>query len=145
MLMVRWESDGDLYARAIEVCNEALAGQVLAGILWHQGEADAGAMERASTYCDRLTCMLKTLREVLRAPEVPVVVGELGHFQMKREKPNLCHLVNEQLQLVARTAPRTACASAEGLTDNGDMVHFDSRSLREFGNRYAEAYLNLVR
>jgi hypothetical protein len=41
--------------------------------------------------------------------------------------------------------PRTAFVSAEGLTDKGDQTRFDSESCREFGRRYAEAYLKLAR
>ena len=41
--------------------------------------------------------------------------------------------------------PHTGFVSAEGLTDKGDQTHFDSESCREFGCRYAEAYLKLTK
>jgi hypothetical protein len=37
-----------------------------------------------------------------------------------------------------------ALASAEGLVSKGDNLHFDSKSLREFGRRYFQKYLELT-
>jgi hypothetical protein len=37
----------------------------------------------------------------------------------------------------------TAFVASDGLVHNGDRVHFDSASLREFGRRYANAYERL--
>ena len=34
--------------------------------------------------------------------------------------------------------------SAKGLTDNGDSVHFNAVSLREFGIRYAMKYAAVI-
>jgi hypothetical protein len=45
---------------------------------------------------------------------------------------------------VAKEDGNAAFVSAEGLTSNGDFVHFDNKSQRELGRRYAEAYLKLM-
>lgn len=44
-----------------------------------------------------------------------------------------------------RNISNTAFVSSEGLTDKGDLAHFDAKSARELGKRYAEAYLELIR
>ena len=38
-----------------------------------------------------------------------------------------------------------AVVSSECLKDKGDKVHFDSHSYREFGKRYADVCLKLIR
>jgi hypothetical protein len=38
---------------------------------------------------------------------------------------------------------RCTCVASDGLTDKGDGTHFDSPSLREFGRRYARAFLSM--
>ena len=37
----------------------------------------------------------------------------------------------------------TGFVSAKGLTSNPDLLHFDSKSLREFGVRYYNEFLKL--
>ena len=53
-------------------------------------------------------------------------------------------LVNKELWRLEGLLPAYACVSAEGLTDNGDHVHINAKSLREFGIRYAKTYLDLI-
>jgi hypothetical protein len=52
-------------------------------------------------------------------------------------------MVNEQLAQLAVNGTRVAFVSSQGLTHKGDVLHFDSPSLREFGRRYAHAFLML--
>ena len=42
------------------------------------------------------------------------------------------------------STPFFGLVSAAGLTDKGDHLHFDSASLREFGQRYANEYLRIT-
>jgi hypothetical protein len=51
--------------------------------------------------------------------------------------------VNEQLATLPTLAPRTAIVESTGLKHKGDVVHFDTPSLREFGKRYAAAMKQL--
>ena len=39
---------------------------------------------------------------------------------------------------------QTAFVSADGLNHKGDKTHFDADGYREFGRRYAAAYLKLA-
>jgi hypothetical protein len=134
-----WKPGDKLYNDAVRRAQEAMKSGKLRGILWHQGEADAGTEEHVNTYRERFANLVTHLRADLNAPDVPVVVGELGEFQ----KGKFTRQMNEQLALIPLAVPHTAFVSSAGLTDKGDSLHFNSASAREFGRRYAHAFLSL--
>jgi hypothetical protein len=134
-----WKPGDKLYTDAVRRAKEAMKSGKLRGILWHQGEADAGTEEHVATYRTRFASLIQHLREDLNAPDIPVVVGELGEFQ----KGKFTRQLNEQLALIPFVVPHSAFASSAGLTDKGDSTHFNSPSAREFGRRYALAFLSL--
>lgn len=142
----RWSKGGDLYAQALERAKLALKDGTLKGILWHQGEADSGNERLATTYGERLAQMVKGLRADLGVGDVPFVAGKLGEF-LKREdkdgKPSLWPKVNEQIGAISQSVPNAAAVESAGLKPKNDVVHFDTPSLREFGQRYAEAMKKL--
>jgi Carbohydrate esterase, sialic acid-specific acetylesterase len=142
----RWVKGGDLYAQARERAQAALKDGTLKGILWHQGEADSGTQQLAASYGERLAQMVKDLRADLGAGEVPFVAGKLGEFLRREDKdgkPSYWPKVNEQIGAVAKTIPRSAAVESAGLKHKGDVVHFDTPSLRELGLRYAETMRKL--
>ncbi len=53
-------------------------------------------------------------------------------------------LVNLTLKSLPEKVKYTGFVSSEGFTFNKDNVHFDSKSLRESGRRYAEVYLKIT-
>ena len=87
--------------------------------------------------------MATALRERLDAPSLPVIVGELGAYLS--ERPDFPHYrtVNAELRNIPDALPYSAFVSGEGLNDKGDNLHYDARSLRILGQRYADAYLGL--
>lgn len=139
----RWMPGADLYDSSVAIARSALANGNLRGILWHQGEGDSGQRGDAETYGERFRNMIKSLRSDLAAESVPVIAGELGRFLQQREGSGFFELVNTQLNELEGTLPHYACASSEGLNDKGDSLHFGSASLREFGIRYAERFLEM--
>lgn len=142
----RWSKGGDLYQQALERAKLALKDGTLKGILWHQGEADSGNERLATSYGERLATMVSDLRADLGAGEIPFVAGKLGEF-LKREdkdgKPSLWPKVNEQIGALPKSVPHAAAVESTGLKPKSDNVHFDSPSLREFGQRYATAMRQL--
>lgn len=142
----RWSKGGDLYQQALERAKLALKDGTLKGILWHQGESDSGNEQLAKSYGERLAKMVKDLRADLGTGEVPFVAGKLGEF-LKREgkdgKPSLWPLVNEQITALPKSVLHAASVESTGLKHKGDGVHFDSPSLGEFGQRYAQAMKRL--
>ena len=120
----------------------ALQAGTLQGILWHQGEADS-TVALAPAYEAKLHDLIDRLRAELGAPDLPFVAGQLGRFEGS-PWDDAKGRVDQALRDLPRKVPHTAFVSAEGLKDKGDKIHFDSDSYREFGRRYAEAFLGLA-
>ena len=139
-----WVPGSPHYVNAVDRTKAALAAAGpnarLRGILWHQGEADANDEERAVTYRLRFAKMIAALRKDLAAENVPVIVGQLGEFVQAKDYAQL-QRVNTELATLPLHVPLTAFVSSQGLKDKGDQLHFDSPSLKEFGRRYALAWL----
>ncbi len=134
-----WNPGGKLYADALLRARAAMKAGKLRGILWHQGEADSGKVEKAKSYRERFAKVIGSLREDLSLPDVPVVVGQLGEFY---EAP-FASVVNEQLAMTPIGISRIAFVNSHGLKPKSDNVHFDAAALREFGRRYAHGFLML--
>lgn len=128
---------------ALRRAKSALSTGTLKGVLWHQGESDAKC-DLAPAYAAKLADLIGRLRAELYAPTAPFIAGQLGNFAGRPWDEFQRQLDQTLRDLPARVA-RTAFVSAEGLTDRGDKLHFDAASYREFGRRYATAYLDLVR
>ncbi len=141
----RWMPGMDLYDHAVSTARAATSDGCLRGILWHQGERDAARREDAETYAERLLRMFAQLRLDLKAEAVPIVAGGLGHFLARRDDFAFFEMVNRGLRELGKSLPRYACISSLGLKDNGDAVHFDAGSLREFGDRYASRWIEMNR
>jgi len=120
----------------------ALESGVLRGILWHQGESDS-SRERAPVYEAVLHDLIGRFRAELHAPRVPFVVGQLGRFPDAPWDEFRTEVDRVHRALPAKIAA-TAFVSSDGLGHKGDKVHFNSEAYREFGRRYAEAYLGLI-
>ena len=140
-----WAKGARHYTAAVARARAALKVGKLAGILWHQGEADSKDESLAGSYAHRFDTFIRQLRADLEVPDVPVIVGELGRFY--RDRPNggarFADVVNAQLKQIPELVRHSTFVSSEGLTDKGDATHFDTRSLHEFGARYAQAFLRL--
>ena len=130
-----WKPGSPLFTEAVRRAKVAMKAGRLRGILWHQGEADSGKRELAESYAERWKVMMSAIKAELEAPDVTVVVGELAHFLDPAKQP-FASEINRQLRLLPAQV-----ALAEGLHDKGDQLHFDAASQREFGKRYAQAFL----
>jgi hypothetical protein len=121
----------------------AMRSGTLKGILWHQGESDS-TRELAPQYGAKLHDLIARFRAGLQAPAVPFVAGQLGRFD---DNPwNEFRAVVDQVHrdLPSKVA-HAAFVSSDGLKHKGDKVHFDADSYRTLGQRYADAYLKLVK
>jgi len=140
----QWQPRAELFENAISKTKQALAtcdGE-LCGILWHQGEADAKSKEIASSYAERFIVTINGFRKKFDNDKLAVIAGELGTFLASNSDFPYYQMINSALQRSA-----TALVSASGLTDHdrNDKTHFDTKSLREFGVRYAELYINSIK
>jgi hypothetical protein len=128
---------------ALRRAQAALAAGTLKGILWHQGESDS-TRELAPTYEAKLRDLIARFRTELKSPNAAFLIGQLGRFEQSPWSEFKTQVDRAQRD-VAQKVPNVAFVSAEGLKDKGDKTHFDADSYREFGRRYAAAYLELVR
>lgn len=111
----------------------------LKAMLWHQGESDSST-KLAAGYGGKLRKLVKDFRTELHA-DVPFFVGQLGQFD---DVPWTADrkIVDQAHRDLAKQEPTVTFIPSDGLKHKGDKVHFDSASLREFGKRYATAYLS---
>lgn len=130
------------YDDAMKRAQQALQSGTLVGILWHQGESDSGP-GKAEIYEQKLRELIARFRKELDADEVPFIIGQLGQFE---ESPwnESKKQVDQAHQNIAKSDDRIAYVKSDGLTHKGDKVHFNAESYREFGKRYAKAYLDLT-
>lgn len=127
---------GHPYNDAIARTKAAMQTGVLKGILWHQGESDNNT-QSIQLYMEKLKVLIARLRMQFNNPTLPFVAGEIGFFGKSTG-------INNVLDDVPNNVANTATVSADGLTDKGDQTHFDTRSARELGKRYAEAMKKLL-
>lgn len=127
---------GPCYRTALDAVNMAIAKlppgeHRLRGILWHQGESDAGNRN----YDKLLAKLITRLREDLKAPELPFVFGGL--------RPGIGSKWNGVAANATTLVKNAAFVSSDEL--DGDSLHFNSAALVTFGKRYAESIAPLLK
>jgi len=137
----QWEVGGELYNDAIARAHVARASGTLRGVLWHQGESDCNNGASANSYAERWLVMAAAFRRDLNAADVPIVVGAIGDFL---DRP-FTGVVNTQLASLASEYSQIAFVSAAGLSAMEDRIHFSAAAQKEFGRRYADAFLALAK
>lgn len=136
--LLKWEPGELLYDNAIFQAKMAMRTSNLAGVLWHQGESDCFEGLH-TTYYERLKSFIESVRKDLGIEDLPFVVGGLGEFLKdngKVEYTKYPGVINEASQKIANEDEFVEYATAEGLTANPDNLHFNAKSLYEFGIRY---------
>jgi hypothetical protein len=143
--LAKWQKGEKLYEDAVRRAKLAAEVGTIKGVLWHQGESEAGDEKRSGNYDVRWAQMIADFRKDLGAPDLPVVVGELGEYLYDRtgNKSPFARLVNERINRIPQHVAHTAVASSKVLKHKGDELHFDAESQREFGRRYAAAMIRL--
>lgn len=130
------------YDDTIRRAKLAMKSGVLKGILWHQGESDSN-LELADNYEKKLHELIARFRKELNAESVPFIAGQMGQFK-ERPWSDARKKVDQAHRDVATKVKHAAFVNSDGLSHKGDQVHFDSKSYREFGRRYATAYQKLA-
>jgi hypothetical protein len=131
------------YDDALDRLRVARKSGTLRGILWHQGESDA-TPALSVLYAERLRALIARFRTDAGDPNLPFVIGELGKFSGKPWTADVAR-VDSAHRAIAASVPNVAYVSSDGLADKGDQLHFDGPSQRTFGERYAAAYLAIVK
>lgn len=138
----QWAEGGLLYDHAVYQCRLAQRTANIAGVLWHQGEADCSE-ELFGLYTEKFTKIMTALRRDLGLQDVPFLLGGLGNYFESGRYPQIkeyYQAVNSQLLQIAEDNPMTGYVSAEGLACNPDELHFNAEALQEFGLRYYDVF-----
>lgn len=141
----QWRVGGLLYDHAVYQTKLAMRTSTVAGVLWHQGEADC-SNNLYPFYEEKFVKIMNGLRKELNLYDVPFLLGGLGSFlseRMSNENLKNYVYVNKALENIAKHNEMTGFVCADGLTSNPDKLHFNSKSLREFGKRYYAEFLKL--
>ena len=143
--VLEWQPGEVLFEHAVFMAKLAMKSSNFGGILWHQGEQDCND-NNFGLYKERLINMITALRKELNAENLPFIIGELAeemnpayNFKDYPKKMNL------MLHEIEKEVPNCRVVSSKGLSLKPDGIHFNSVSLREFGNRYFNAYLELLK
>jgi len=131
------------YDDALKRTKIAVQKGALKAVLWHQGESDSQP-EKAKDYEEKLHSLIERFRIEFSSPDLPFIAGQLGRFP-DRPWDDARELVNSVHESLPKKVKNTAFVPSTELTHKGDKVHFDAKSIRELGKRYAEAYLDLVK
>ena len=130
----RWVNGYDFLLSRARWAVESSGGQI-AGVLFHQGESNNGQ----DAWSDKVSQFAKNLRADLElSDQVPFLMGELvrgtWYDQFNRN----------ELPEAKVGIPSSYIISSQGLTHNGDRVHFSKASYRELGRRYAHKMIDLI-
>ncbi|MDP4285517.1 MAG: sialate O-acetylesterase [Bacteroidota bacterium] len=115
----------------------------LKGILWHQGESDAEA-DKIPAYENNLKELFKFFRQYAHDDSLPILIGELGSYPVKLSTKRNWESINKTIDHVAFSDQYCSLVHTGDLKSKEDFIHFNSKSQRILGQRYAVAYLELI-
>ncbi|MEO6831803.1 MAG: sialate O-acetylesterase [Chitinophagaceae bacterium] len=134
-----WLEDSDyvvpLYTNMLTRTRKAMQRGVLKGILWHQGEANAGSLDEQAIYQADFTAFIQKCRKDLSDDSLAFYAGTLApwsHFPY-------IDSINSSLLRVEKSLPFVYIVSSVGLSAKPDSVHFDASGQRGLGKRFADA------
>jgi hypothetical protein len=129
--------NGSPYDWMLNRCKLAQQTGVVKGFLLHQGESGPGAPTWPTMAKGILDNLKKDLGIDANAP-FPVIVGEL-------RSDNYAGFNKDCVAALAKAYPNCGVASSAGLSvQSDDGFHFAAAGMREFGKRYANAFLKIA-
>jgi len=141
----QWMPGEILFEHAVMMTRLAMRTSRLAGILWHQGESDCHSDENLTAHAEAFFNMITALRCELRAEGVPLLIGELSdNISEAWNVADRPQKMNLQYRALAKRLSPCTIVSAKGLELKPDGLHFNSKSLRIFGERYLDAYREIA-
>ena len=110
------------------------------GILWHQGESDSKP-ELIPLYEKKLGHLFRQFRIYAGNKNLPVLMGEIGLFADDSTNKSL---INNGMHKYALSDPNASVIKTGDFKHRGDQLHFDSKSQRLLGERFANQYIQLT-
>jgi len=120
-------------------------GGCVRGMLWYQGESDAGSAETADTYAKRFAAGVTAWRSAMRQPDLPILTVQIGRWTGPADDAvQACwtRLRDEQRQLPKHLAAVTVSPTLDlALTDG---IHTSPSGNMTLAQRVADAALATV-
>jgi len=127
------------YKVLIEAGKKAQESGVIKGILLHQGESNTGDQNWPNNVKKIYERILKDLG--LNGAEVPLLIGEV----VNSDVGGVCGSHNAVIAKCPDVIPNSHVVKSSMLKSGGDNLHFSAESYREFGKRYAQIMLGLLK
>lgn len=154
-LHTEWSATGSLYATflsnitiATRAIHEAGHTYQIKGMLWQQGEADAGSATTANAYEANLTSLINRVRnDVFDGQPMPFIIGKLSTNQTfyNQTPGSPFQVVRAAQDAVAANLTNVTTIHADGPDHpvRADKVHFSGIGQRALGVSHANAILAL--
>ena len=118
-------------------------GQPVAGVLWYQGESDAGSAVHAA-YTDRMKALVAATRSDLKQPALPWIVVQIGRvFGSWTEPPSAWNSIQEQERNLPNHIRHLDIVAAIDVPLD-DPIHVSSAGHLILADRMAEVAERLV-
>ena len=128
---------GNPYGRMIEMAKKAQEEGVIKGIIFHQGETDAGNGQWPSKVKKVYDNIIKDLG---LGSDIPFLAGEVLRSGSSAG-------ANNNIAKLPQQSKNFYVVSSEGFNQalgDGQNVHFTSQEYRDFGKRYAEKMIEVL-
>ena len=128
---------GNPYGRMIEMAKKAQEEGVIKGIIFHQGETDAGDGNWPSAVKKVYDNIIKDLG---LGSDIPFLAGEVLRSGSSSG-------ANNNIAKLPQQSNNFYVVSSEGFNQaygDGQNVHFTSQEYRDFGKRYAEKMISVL-
>ena len=142
-----WSEQGFLFLRLKDMVDYALSlnsKNKVVGLLWHQGENDAGEGFAPAKYYEKISFILNFVRNRYGA-EIPFVAGDFVN-EWKNKNLEICEPIVNEIRRVVNDNKKSGFVETCDLlsnnqkTGNGDDIHFCRQALYELGERYFKVY-----
>ena len=132
---------GPLYTRLKETVKAAQGTRSIeiVGMLWMQGEKDSKNREFAPQYAELLPRLTADLRQCFANEEMPFVAGRVNPPEEKFPYVEAVRKAQEQC-----AADSYVWVNCDGLTKQGDDLHYDTKGQVELGLLFAGAMQRLM-
>lgn len=116
------------------------------GIIWMQGESDAGTEEIAKRYETNLKRLMDLIRAAFRSSDMPVVIGRISDSGKDEKDGKMWDFGNIIRDAQAQYVKKDGRAALVTTTDSygySDPWHYDTKGYIDLGKQFAEAVFKL--
>jgi len=126
-----------LYSNFLQKAKAASQYGIIKGMLWHQGESNTGTKSHVD-YKNKLKSFFSKVRTDLQQRDMPIYLGLLGLYLTNSSFPYRDE-INKDIKELSQTDSKIYLVKTSDFTHLKDTIHFDSRSQRMMGKRFAKA------